>query len=261
MISRCSWPSPAAQPELSAGEAHLWFADLRQPPEVVRALGGLLSPDERSRADRFFSEVDRSRYIVSHGLLRQLLGQYLALGAGDLAFRYGKWGKPSLHEWQNSLGLQFNLSHSSEGAVYGFVKGRRIGVDVELVRPIPEMDDLADRFFSPEDCHVYRSNSWDRREETFLRCWTRMEAIEKARGQGLVSPNRVGVGAASDARAPQTADRKHGRFSGAWMLQTFSPNHRFIGTLAIEAPSCKIEYFTAKPGDQDLTVNRSGCPG
>jgi 4'-phosphopantetheinyl transferase len=56
----------------------------------------MLSADERSYADRFYIERDRRRYIVSRGLLRQILSRYLALDGRDLVFRYGEWGKPAL---------------------------------------------------------------------------------------------------------------------------------------------------------------------
>jgi hypothetical protein len=60
---------------------------------------------------------------------------------------YGQRGKPALALRFADSGWRFNVSHSSEVAVYAFSRGREIGVDVEAVRALRDPDDIAACFF------------------------------------------------------------------------------------------------------------------
>uniref|UniRef100_UPI0019D6D949 4'-phosphopantetheinyl transferase family protein n=1 Tax=Anaplasma marginale TaxID=770 RepID=UPI0019D6D949 len=68
---------------------------------------------------------------------------YLNLDPKQIQFKYSDRGKPSLAD--NSL--EFNLSHSQDLAIYGFTKNRKIGVDLEYLRYMPDAENLANRFF------------------------------------------------------------------------------------------------------------------
>src|SRR3954470_18174603 len=67
-------------------EVQVWVASLEKPPEVVAEFSSLLSPDEKDRAGRFYFERDRKRYIVGRGLLRMLLGAFLAVKPAQIGF-------------------------------------------------------------------------------------------------------------------------------------------------------------------------------
>jgi 4'-phosphopantetheinyl transferase len=84
--------------------------------------------------------------------------------------------------------VEFNLSHSGILALYAFTSGRPVGIDVELIRQIPDVNDLAERFFSPTEIASLRVLLLDRRSLAFLACWTRKEAFIKALGLGLSCP-------------------------------------------------------------------------
>ena len=60
-----------------------------------------------------------------------------------------------------------------------------IGIDVERIRPIPEMMNMAKTILSPAETAEWISLPAERREETFFRVWTRKEACVKAVGEGL----------------------------------------------------------------------------
>jgi 4'-phosphopantetheinyl transferase len=247
--SPCTWLSPATHPELRATEAHLWFADLLQPAEVIRALGGMLSADEQSRADRFYFERDRRRYIVSRGLLRQILSRYLALDGHDLVFRYGEWGKPALGDYENTRDMQFNLSHAADRVVCVLATNRRVGIDVESIRPIPEADDIVDRFLPPENSRNYHSLNASRREEAFFWHWTRREALFKALGHGLTGAEPASGAPGSDVRPHQPSDGHDGQAACTWFLHSFSPTQDSIGAVAVEGNLCDLKYYHANPGN------------
>lgn len=130
-------------------EIHVWHADLARSDEERVRWEANLSPDEKERADRFHFVKDRNRFVVARGLLRELLGRYLRQAPASLEFSYGEYGKPSLSGENASSGLCFNLSHSSDLAVYAVARERNLGIDVERIRPEAASDRIAERFFSP----------------------------------------------------------------------------------------------------------------
>ena len=79
---------------LSTDEVHIWCVSLDRSPQILSKLKSLLSPTELARASRFHFEKDRNHFIVSHGLLRSILGGYLGLEPSQIQFRYGPYGKP-----------------------------------------------------------------------------------------------------------------------------------------------------------------------
>ena len=94
------------------------------------------------------STTSKRRFILSRGALRILLGHYLDIAANRIEFRYGSRGKPSLAA---PAGIHFNASHSGDVALFAFTLHCEIGVDVEEMRPIPDMQEIASRFFCVEE--------------------------------------------------------------------------------------------------------------
>src|SRR5438874_10904429 len=168
---------PWALPE---GEVHVWRTSLERPAETVRRMRSVLARDEQRRADRFRFERDRSRYIVGRALLRGLLARYLQTAPESLEFRYGEFDKPALR-----AGPWFNLSHSGPIALYAFSGDGEIGIDLELDDADFARERIAERFFSPAEVAVLRSQPPAAQPRAFLTCWTRKEAFIKARGDGL----------------------------------------------------------------------------
>jgi 4'-phosphopantetheinyl transferase len=160
-------------------EVHLWTVQLAAAHEPNR-FWTLLSPDEKDRASRFRRDRDWVRFVICRGALRILAGRYLNCDPAGLQFSYGPKGKPTL----GHSGLEFNVSHSHECAVYGFSAGP-LGVDVEHIREV-EVEAISQRFFAPDEC-TWILNS-DARAEVFFDCWTRKEAYIKAEGGGLSIP-------------------------------------------------------------------------
>ncbi len=138
---------------LRSDEVHVWQAVLDSKDIAQRDLENFLSEDEISRANRFHFEKDRKQFVVSRGILRTLLGNYLGSQPNELSLLYSPYGKPLV---ENKEGLRFNLAHSQNVAVFGFSIDREIGVDVEQIRQISDMEVLAARFFSHEEPHKHK---------------------------------------------------------------------------------------------------------
>ena len=161
---------------------------LDAPAEVSAALWQLLSRTERERAEKFRFAEHREHYIVARASLRRLLAERLHIAPRAVELVETKYGKPRLAPVHRSANVEFNLSHSGILALYAFTSGRAVGVDVELIREVPDADDLAERFFCPPEARALRALAPEARREAFFHVWTRKEAYIKATGDGLSTP-------------------------------------------------------------------------
>ncbi|HEY2158143.1 MAG TPA: hypothetical protein VGH33_21115, partial [Isosphaeraceae bacterium] len=130
------------------GEVHVWRVALDRADDMLARLGSTLSDDERARGERFRSERDRARFLVSRAALRAILSRYAGRPAAALAFLAGPHGKPSL---AGAGAIEFNLSHSGDLALVAVAAGVRVGVDVEQLREMDDRDAIVRRFFSARE--------------------------------------------------------------------------------------------------------------
>lgn len=167
---------------LLASEIHVRTVRLDSDPASISAFETLLSNDELARAACFRFDHLRKAFVTAHGALRILLGRYLAIAPAILAFRLGEKGKPSLRDY---TGLRFNLSHSGKLAVFAFAIDCEVGIDIEEIRPVSDLDSVAINSFSPNEAADLLWLPKEQRQVAFFACWTRKEAFLKAIGEGL----------------------------------------------------------------------------
>ena len=179
------WQLPQHKPVIKEGQVHIWRANLNLSSPEIQSLKQLLSPNEIARADRFRFPLHKKRFIVARGILRQLLGSYLNISPDSLIFQYGDRGKPLLTESSGNNSLQFNISHSQEYALYGFIYHQPIGVDLEYVREMPDALKIAQRFFSANEYNSIQAIAPEKQQQAFFQLWTAKEAYLKAIGTGL----------------------------------------------------------------------------
>ncbi len=169
---------------------YLYHANLRQ--TGWRKLARLLSPEERRRADAFAFERDARRFIVSHAVLRTLLGHAAGIPPGELSFRREPGLKPFL-EASTAQPIHFSLSRSEELALIGLAS-RPLGVDIECLGKTVDTEALSDFVLSEREQEAFRRLDPGDRQRAFLQYWIQKEAYLKAIGQGLnVSPATVEV--------------------------------------------------------------------
>jgi 4'-phosphopantetheinyl transferase len=178
---RCLARSSASPPVGTAPvRIDLWTWPLEASPRETAALEAVLSTNERRRAASFVFALDRHRFVVGRGRLRQILSRYVALPPEALRFRYGAHGKPALSPGRPAP--CFNLSHSG-GLAALVIADCDVGVDIEEVRPVDGA--VAERFFSASENAALRGLRGVDWRDAFYRCWTRKEAVVKALGKGL----------------------------------------------------------------------------
>jgi len=154
------------------------------PTEPAAKWRDCLFPAERTRADRFVIEADRSRFTVTRGVLRTLLRLCLPDSADPLEFVLNPWGKPALQAGEP----RFNVTHSGDLALIAIARGADVGIDVEQQAIPRRLDDLAQTVFTARECETLASLHGDRRNRFFFRTWTCKEAVVKAVGGGLSIP-------------------------------------------------------------------------
>jgi 4'-phosphopantetheinyl transferase len=178
MIAGCSF-------ELRKSDVHIWTLPTGALDSVAAKLESVLVADERDRAARFRFDHLRQSFVIAHGALRCLLARYLKLDPASIRFNYGSKGKPAL---ASATLIQFNMTHSGSLAAVALTLGCQIGVDIERIRPLSEIKQIAGRFFCPEEASEIMSVPPSERERAFFCCWTRKEAYVKAIGDGLSAP-------------------------------------------------------------------------
>ena len=122
---------------ISTDEVHLYFISLDPSGDRLEKLASLLSEDEIIRANRYHFPEHKRRFLVARGCLREILGSYLAISPEKIEFIYSERGKPSIN-----YQLQFNLSHSEDMAICGLTLTARIGVDLEKMRQMKDLDSM-----------------------------------------------------------------------------------------------------------------------
>src|SRR5690606_6795988 len=163
-----------------------------------------------------------------------LAGQ-LGADAGSLVISRSDQGRPllgGLHaDWDASW------SHSGEGLLVALAHGLRVGIDLELRRPRPKAQVLADRFFAPEEAARLAAMPEALREAAFVRLWCAKEAVLKAHGQGLSFGLHRLVFACDEAGGDWRLVHCHAVLGepGDWSLRTFDPAPDYLATVAWRA--------------------------
>lgn len=209
---------------------HVWAVRLCSSDSVVDRLRKLLSTGELTRIARLrFEHLQRS-FILTRGTLRTLLGCYLDIDPRTINFAYGKNGKPFV---QLAANVQFNTSHSGDFAIFAFTTGCEIGIDIEEIRPLPDLPTIANQFFCSEEASQLASIPMHLRDRAFFLCWTRKEAYLKATGDGFTA-SLDGFRVTLDPLQPaRLVHIDHDQLKAkAWSLQDASLSDRYVGALA-----------------------------
>ena len=217
--------------ELSNRQVHLWLVRLEASEDNFARALSLLSPEETARAERFHFDRHRRAFVLGRAALRALLASYLRVEPREVGFAYGPQGKPTLADPECSL--RFNVSNSGNLAACAFTSGCEIGVDVEQHRALHDFENIARRFFSPEETTELLALPDAEKTDAFFHCWSRKEAYIKAMGGGLSipldsfrvtlrpgdAPRLVSLGGSEDA-------------ARGWSLHDFDPAPDYAGAIA-----------------------------
>jgi len=161
--------------------------DLALPAAAVARLDAMLPAAERSA---------RPQVRILRATTRQVLAERLGVAPDAIEVsrrcRHGghpTHGKPALLDVPE---VSFSVSRSGTiGVIAVAAGGVTVGVDIEQVRPRPNLAGLAVRTLGPEALAAWRAAPETEQPTRFLAAWTAKEAYLKAVGTGITVPLRV----------------------------------------------------------------------
>lgn len=167
----------------------------------------------------------RIHTVARRRFVSNTLSRYLGIAPDGVRICAGPNGKPILDP-DHHPPLHFNLAHSGEFALLAVAR-RRVGVDLEHTRPLPEIPGLIDRFLATGEAAAIAALPASERPGAFFRAWTKKEAYLKALGDGV-------------AQGPGLAELALDRDLPGWTITSFSPIPDYYGALAVESalPRC-----------------------
>ena len=222
---------------LTDNEVHIWIANLDQ--IILRGDEERLPLSERIRADKYHYQIHKNRYIIQHTLLRLIIGHYQGIGFFEGEFYLGEHRKPYLSGINGKDTICFNISNSDSMGIFAFSKNLEIGVDIELVRDIPEMDKIVEQFFSAKEKDFLRSLPENRKKKAFYSCWTRKEAFLKAIGDGLVqSLDKFDLDLIPGELTRILRMGEDSKIESRWFIQNLKPAPNYVGAFAVKSPIC-----------------------
>ena len=187
---------------------------------------GYLCASERTRAAAFRYTDLAARFVWCRAALRQILGARLACPPKQVALQQTDAGRPFVAD----AGFDFNVSHSGDLALIALLDGHgRVGVDIERLVPLRDMDKLAETVFTAREREILRRERGTRLK-AFYRLWTCKESYLKAIGTGLmVEPSRVDIDL-ENSRRPSLRQAPDAR---PCRIETFCPVPDFIAALTV----------------------------
>jgi 4'-phosphopantetheinyl transferase len=230
---------------MAGNEVHVWMASTAPPPLPLSQLQDWLSDDEHARACRFQFSRHREDYIASRGILRYLLATYCGhLAPKQVEFAKGHRGKPYLRTGCPCPPLWFSQADSNGITLYAFNRQNEVGIDIEQMRDVPNMDGFVSRTFSEVEKTAYFSLPLKDRKEAFFNCWTRKEAFIKAIGEGLFFPLDqfdVTLKPGEPARLLRATGRPEP--ASSWLMLDFTPMAGYKAALALPRNECAVSFW------------------
>jgi 4'-phosphopantetheinyl transferase len=231
-------------PALPADVVDCWFVRLTDFPRDARDVAfALLSADEQEAARRFHFDHHRELYVRSHAALRLLLAHCLQVAPSALVIAPdGSGGRPILAVPSGCL--HFNLSHSGEAALVAVAESAPVGVDIELVRELPDFVEIAGRFFAPAEVADLCQLDPADRLGAFYVTWTRKEAFVKGLGLGLSYPLDAFCTGAQDR--PPHLTRADGTPYADWTMADLAPAAGYKAAIAVQRPRAEVRCREAQ---------------
>lgn len=236
-LSEINWIDGVSHFSNRDGTLDVWMGDLTEVSEdEIILLKNKLSFDKVVKTDRFRSSKDRSRYILAHGMLQEIIKQYTGEELVEIAFT--KYKKPYLPKYPN---LSFNMSHSGNLVLIAFrFDGIPVGVDVEYINSALDTNLIAESYYHEDE----QKAVFDTKDpQLFFKLWTRKEALLKA----------MEVGLTEEIKKINTLPADSG-FSGSGVLsdfnghsydiQSFKLGNHYFGSLATLKNSLSYSFVS-----------------
>lgn len=239
-----TWQTAPDGLEISAHHVDIWMASTDPAEQQLRTYRALLSPAELTRLEKFRVEFKSREYIVTRGLLRQVLAQTAGLDITGVEFDYCEHGKPSLAGHAGGENIAFNVSHSHGVILVALTLGGRLGVDLEKIRPKVEWRSLAEHYFSALEVRALDGYPGEAGRKAFFTCWTRKEAFVKAQGAGIsYGLKEFDVSIDPDEAYAALAIRSEEEDAARWLIKNLPVPATHVAALALDRPAVHFRLW------------------
>ena len=221
---------------LAEDTVHVWWANLHASSVNAADAFNLLDSEERARAARFRSDVDRAQFVASRSMLRSLLSLYLGCEPSGVRFGHAPGGKPHLLRNDAWPDLRFNASRTRNLAMFAIAAGREVGVDTEQITFDGGIADAIGKALTDDErASLAALSSQTEKHGEFFKFWVRKEAFLKACGQGLaIAPARV------HARTPSGKVYLRGRLQRGWRVYDVAVGAGYSAAVAAEGERWRV---------------------
>ena len=216
-------------PPLLKNELHIWTVSLEPGEEFIEKCKSALSEGERNRIDWFSFPQVQNNYVISQGVLRSILAGYLNIEPSQIQLSKHAKGKPFV---TNDTSLFFNLSNSGKKAVFSFSRDNEVGIDLEMIRTLPDLEELIQKNFTPAESN-YISKVAEEKLKRFFQFWTIKESYLKAIGEGMrLTPDNLEFCIENDVIKYLGAKGFHD--PADWLFKRFDIEDNYVGTLVYQ---------------------------
>ena len=214
---------------------HVWRFRLSSYTAIIGSFIPTLSEAELERANTYPGELQKNRFIISHGILRFLLGKYLNRLPADVVFLAERNNKPIIQQKDNNL-LHYNLAHSGDWMLIA-IASSTVGIDMEYTLNDLNINEMLPDYFSNEEITKIK-NAADQ-QLCFYSLWTRKEALVKATGKGTDN-DLVFIPCLDGAHTIQS------KVIGSeqdWIVSSFETEHNYISAIARNPLARNIQFY------------------
>ena len=230
-IDNINWLNKPAT-YLLQNAAHICSITISSSLHLIPFADTLLNEAEHKRANSYYQQKDRERFIVSRVALRQLLGQYTGLQPQDIAFTIGPNKKPFIQNAANPI--HYNVSHSGDKILIA-ISDHEVGIDVEHIQLDFDYEEIIPTCFSTAEATYIRTSPDPR--HTFYRLWTRKEALLKGTAKG-VDDDLVSI---------PCLDGKHevAFTTNDWVVKSFEVGEGYVGSVTHSAMVKEVNFYNS----------------
>jgi phosphopantetheinyl transferase len=174
-------PESGTPAPITSDQLHIWSARYSDLDRYYPGLANLISAQEATRASGFKKTRDAHNFILRHGMVRAVLGQYIRKEAQAVQFVHEESGKPDLAP-EDIHEIHFSLSRTDEMVCLGISKKNRIGLDIVKCDSRYPFSATAEYLFTTGERQWITRIPSHERHVRFFRIWSLKEALLKAMG-------------------------------------------------------------------------------
>ena len=145
--------------------------------------------------------------------------------------------------------LAISVSHSGQVAAVAVGRRCQIGVDIECLRPLDQVERLARRFLSPDEAAAVLALPAPRVLRGFFQTWVRKEAYLKGLGGGVPSKLRAFAVSGGFDEAPKIlwTHLEGPGAASAWSIADLDAPSGYVAALAIDGETRPVQIRLADP--------------